>query len=221
MPFVEQPRGVAAGGIGRGAVGDGARRAGDSRTGATSSPKQLALPVWQVGPRGRAVTSKASRSQSMRMSTRSSKLPLVSPLRHGPPRDRLWKVTSRSRDRRVERGAVHVAEHPHFAARRHAGRWRGSARPSWSSRGCRDRSLAHLDVLVGEIVLEIGDGDAAGRGRRERRARRWPQRETPRRNASGVPAPPEAMTGTSTAATSARKLVEVVAAAARRRGPCS
>lgn len=62
--------------------------------GAVSFPKQLVVPRWQAGPMGRTATTRASPSQSGVTETTLSRLPLVSPLRQRPPREREKKVAS-------------------------------------------------------------------------------------------------------------------------------
>ena len=58
-----------------------------------SSPQQVSVPLWQVGPSGLAWTSSVSLSQSILMLTKFRKLPLVSPFVQRQLRERLQKVT--------------------------------------------------------------------------------------------------------------------------------
>ena len=93
-------------------------------------------------------------------------------------------------DRRVERGAVHVAEHPHFAG--------GGVLDDGGDEAVHLGPVERVGVdhrrtsmaLLGEIVLQVGDGDAAvvehAGGERAAGARR----RRPRRNAPAFPRRP-------------------------------
>ena len=93
-----------AGSVSNGAPGSGRR-----------GEKHVRSPVWQAGPAGSTSASSVSPSQSRRSARTPCTLPLVAPLCHSSPRERLHRCSSPVSRVRCERQRVHVGERQHLA----------------------------------------------------------------------------------------------------------